>query len=235
MTNSKIQSFKKDIDNEIQELRTNLENRMNKQDQRISEMIDLIHNLNKDIEDRMASAVIAALVREKEKVQEITHGRTYSVSEAPLADENGRLLYGPIAQSGGPLHRLHHVEVTVQHMANVLDTIAEHLQQDPSSRHLFLDDDEKSETPKIIEDRTLQINANTEQEDTYDHDVPMHMREVGGVKRLHGTARSPSRDQRSDAPKNSSPQATPPPKRERATNCKPSANPDGKARERGET
>jgi hypothetical protein len=74
MTNSKIQSFKKDIDNEIQELRTNLENRMNKQDQRISEMIDLIHNLNKDIEDRMASAVITALVREKEKVQEITHG-----------------------------------------------------------------------------------------------------------------------------------------------------------------
>jgi flagellar hook-associated protein FlgK len=133
MTNSKIQSFKKDIDNEIQGLKTNLENRMNKQDQRISEMIDLIHNLNKDIEDRMASAVITALVREKDKVQELMHGRTYSISEAPLGDENGRLPYGPIAQSGGPLHRLHHVEVTVQHMVNVLDTIAEHLQKDASA------------------------------------------------------------------------------------------------------
>jgi hypothetical protein len=68
----------------------------------------------------------------------------------------------------------------------------------------------------------------------YDNNIPMHMREFLGVKRLHVTARSPSRDQRSDGPKNSSLQATPPPKRERATNSTPSANPNDKARERGE-
>jgi hypothetical protein len=133
----------------------------------------------------MASAVIMALVREKEKVQEITHGRIYSVEEAPLADENGRLPYGPIAQSGGPLHRLHHVEVTVQHMATVLDTIAGHLQKDPAARHLFLDYDKKSETPTIIETRTKQtteMNIEVEQ-DSDDTDVPMQMiREFGGTK-----------------------------------------------------
>jgi hypothetical protein len=236
MTNSKIQSFKKDIDNEIQELKTSFERRLDNQDKRISEMIDLIHTMNNDIESRMASAVIMALVREKEKVQEITHGRIYSVDEAPLADENGTLPYGPIAQSGGPLHRLHHVEVTVQHMATVLDTIAEHLQKDPAARHLFLDDDEKSETPTIIETRTKQTtdaNIETEQ-DSYDTDAPMQMfREVGGIKRLHGTDRSPSRNQRINDTNDSSPQTTPPPKRERATNNEPPAKPDGQTRERG--
>jgi hypothetical protein len=215
VTTSKIQNFKKDVDNEIQELKTKFENRMDKQDQCISEMIELIHTMNKDIEDRMASAVIMALVRDKEKVQELTHGRTYSVSEAPLADENGRLPYGPIAQSGGPLHRLHHIEVTVQHMASVLDTIADHLQKDPSSRHLFFDDDEKSETPTIIENRTMtttDTNTDEVQNPHEDNDVvPMQIiRDSGGVKRLHGTDRSPSRSQRINEPNTSSSQITPP-------------------------
>jgi hypothetical protein len=190
-TNSKIQSFKKDMDNEIQELKTNQENCMDKQDKCISEIIELIHTMNKDIEERMAGAVITALVREKNKVQELTHGRTYDVSEAPLAAENGRLPYGPIAQSGGPLHRLHHVEVTVQHMVSVLDTIAEHLQQDPAAQHLFLDDeDEKSESPTIIENQPPQTNttATYAAQDVYDIDVPMQMiREYGGIKRLQIT------------------------------------------------
>jgi hypothetical protein len=62
-------------------------------------------------------------------------------------------------------------------MATVLDTIAEHLQKDPAARHLFLDDDEKSETPTIIETRTKQTtdaNIETEQ-DSYDTDAPMQM------------------------------------------------------------
>jgi hypothetical protein len=219
ITNSKIQNFKKDIDAEIQELKNNLKNRMDKQDQRIQEMIDVIHSMNKDLEHRMASAVITTLVREKAKVQEFTHGRTFSVAEAPLADENGRLPYGPIAQSGGPLDRLHHVEVTVQHMAAVLDTIADHLQLDPMARHFFRDDsDEKSETSTIIENRSL-ANTNagqTEaQDNTFDNDVPMQMiRDFGGVQRLHGTDRSPSRERNHDTNIESSPQATPPPKRE---------------------
>jgi hypothetical protein len=47
ITNSKIQSFKKDIDNEIQELKTNFERQLDNQDKHITEMIDLIHTMNK--------------------------------------------------------------------------------------------------------------------------------------------------------------------------------------------
>jgi hypothetical protein len=60
------------------------------------------------------------------------------------------------------------------------------------------------------------------------------IREYGGIKRLHGTARSPARIGASDPDNPESPQQTPPPKRERSDK-KPSANPDGLARERGET
>jgi hypothetical protein len=101
VTNSKMLNFKKDIDFEINELKTNLENRMDRQDQRIKDLIDVIHDMNKDLENQMASAVITTLVQEKARVQEITHGRTYSASEAPLANEENRLPFGPIAQSGG--------------------------------------------------------------------------------------------------------------------------------------
>lgn len=52
----------------------------------------------------------------KRKVQEITHGKVYDASTAPLADKNGYLtaFYSGKVQLGGPLHRLHHVKVTVQ-------------------------------------------------------------------------------------------------------------------------
>jgi hypothetical protein len=109
----------------------------------------MMHAMNKDMETRMAQAVIMALVKEKTKVEELTHGRTYDPSEAPLADENGILPFGAKSQLGGPLHRLHHVKVTVQHMASVLDTIADHLEKDPAARHLFHDDN-RSETPRPL-------------------------------------------------------------------------------------
>jgi hypothetical protein len=240
VTNSKMMNFKKDIDFEINELKTNLENRMDRQDQRIKDLIDVIHDMNKDLENQMASAVITTLVREKAKVQEITHGRTYSASEAPLAIEENILPFGPIAQSGGPLDRLHHVEITVQHMVSVLDSIAEHLQKDPAARHLFQDEeDDKSETSTIIANQQMHT-ARMEQEDdqtSIDNDVPMQMiKDYGGIKQLNGSARSPSRTPNNIAKNSeSSPQTTPPPKRERKIINETSANPDGKARERGET
>jgi hypothetical protein len=62
-------------------------------------------------------------------------------------------------------------------MVSMLDTIVDHLQKDPSARHLFLDDDEKSETPTIIENRPTQANiaevATTQEH--YDKDVAMQM------------------------------------------------------------
>jgi hypothetical protein len=239
VTNSKIINFKKDIDDEIKELKENLESRMNRQDQRIKDLIDVIHDMNKGLERRIASAVITTLVKEKEKVQELTHGRNYNASEAPLADENGRLPFGPIAQSGGPLDRLHHVEVTVQHMVSVLDSIADHLQVDPTARHLFVDDDEKSEASTIIENQQEQPTRTEQQEEQEptDNDVKMQMiREYGGIKRLHGTYRSPDRQsQNRETNTESSPKSTPPSKRERTVNSTTSANPEGIARERGES
>jgi hypothetical protein len=180
----KIINFKKDIDEEIKDLKDNLESRMDRQDQRIKDLIDVIHDMNKGLERRIATAIITTLVKEKAKVQELTHGRTYSASEAPLADEDGRLPFRPITQSGGPLNRLHHIEVTVQHMVSVLDSIADHLQKDPTARHLFIDDDEKSEASTIIENQHMQSirTAQEEQEPNYT-DVPMQMmREYGGTK-----------------------------------------------------
>jgi hypothetical protein len=79
-----------------------------------------------------------------------------------------------------------------------------------------------------------------EQEDdqtSIDNDVPMQMiKDYGGIKQLNGSARSPSRTPNNIAKNSeSSPQTTPPPKRERKIINETSANPDGKARERGET
>jgi hypothetical protein len=180
------------------------------------------------------------LVKEKAKVQELTHGRMHSVSEAPLADETGRLPFGPIAQSGGPLDRLHHVEVTVQHMANVLDSIADHLQKDPTARYLFNDNEDQSETATIIEYQQMQTTRTEQDDDSIepDNDESMQMiKDSSGVKRLHGTAHSLlSRTSHIRNSNNeSSPQTTPPAKRERTIISATSANPDGKARERGET
>jgi hypothetical protein len=232
-----MQSFKKDIDAKLKEIKSSLETRMNKQEAQMAEIIDIIHTMNKNMERRVAQAVLETLIREKVKVQELTHGQVYDASHAPLADENGILPFGAKAQSGGPLDRLHHVEVTVQHMASVLDSIADHLEKDPSARHLLYNDDE-SETPTTIitsPNNQSETNNNNNGNSTAE-DAEMTNRDYGGVKRLHGTARSPHRHQQSNEPDNpTSPQRTPPPKRERHENKKPSAQPDGNARERGDT
>jgi hypothetical protein len=228
VTNSKINSTTKDIDAEIASLRNNLEQRMDKQDSRISELIGIIHDMNQNIEERMKTAILHTLAYEKSKIEEITHGKNYAPSDAPLADENGMLPCGVKVISGGPLDRLHHVEITMQHMAAVLDTLVDHLEKDPSARHLFHDEDEKSETPTIIVDQQSD-EINTE-------DVTMQPRELGGVKRLYSHNRSPHRDRQlvsEDTSDNSTPQKSPPPKRERATDG-PSAKPD-QDRERGES
>jgi hypothetical protein len=178
----------------------------------------MMRAMNSNMETRIAQAVILAMVKEKSKVQEFTHGRIYDPLEAPLADEKGILPFGEKVESSGPLHRLHHVEVTVQHMAAVLDTIAEHLQQQQAARYLFHDDD-GSETPTILELGQSETNRDIENEEKQhtDQDVPMTMlREYGGIKRLHGTAKSPSRNNGSQEVDPSSPQQTPPPKRERS-------------------
>jgi hypothetical protein len=277
MTNSKVQNFKKDIDAEIRELKGRLENRMDQQDQRISELLQMMHTMNNNLENKIAQAVIIALVKEKAKVQELTHGRVYNPSEAPLADENGILPFGAKAQSGGPLDRLHHVEVTVQHMASVLDTIADHLQHDPAARHLFHEED--SETSTILENEQNQHNgAETHEQRLLDDDVAMMTNQEyndkerientrtkqtqatqatnafdttsvqytdssipksilrdSRTKRNHTSSRVPVTTVTDHDPDNpSSPQRTPPPKRERSEK-KPSAIPDSSARERGAT
>jgi hypothetical protein len=270
-------NLKKDIDVEIRDMKGKLENRMDQQDQRISELLQLKHTMNNNLENKMAQAVILALVKEKTKVQELTHGRVYEPSEAPLADANGILPFGAKAQSGGPLDRLHHVEVTVQHMASVLDNIADHLQKDTAARHLF-NEDENSETSTILEtDQTHCRNEVINKQRISNEDVEMTTpREHGGIrlqgsgihpshetntptrndtaliqytdgtipksilreprpKRNHTSSRTKSTSTTDHDPDNpSSPQRTPPPKRERPDKT-PSAIPDGTARERGET
>jgi hypothetical protein len=277
ITNSKMLNLKKDIDVEIRDMKGKLENRMDQQDQRISELLQLKHTMNNNLENKMAQAVILALVKEKTKVQELTHGRVYEPSEAPLADANGILPFGAKAQSGGPLDRLHHVEVTVQHMASVLDNIADHLQKDTAARHLF-NEDENSETSTILEtDQTHCRNEVINKQRISNEDVEMTTpREHGGIrlqgsgihpshetntptrndtaliqytdgtipksilreprpKRNHTSSRTKSTSTTDHDPDNpSSPQRTPPPKRERPDKT-PSAIPDGTARERGET
>jgi hypothetical protein len=237
ITNSKIQSFKKDIDTELKEIKSSLDNQMNKQEEQMSEIIDIIHTMNKNMERRVAQAVLETLIKEKLKVQELTHGQVYDASHAPLADENGILPFGAKAQAGGPLDCLHHVEVTVQHMASVLDSIADHLQKDPSARHLFNDDESETPTTIITSPNNLSNRNNNNNENSTDEDVEMVARDYGGTKRLHGTAQSPAKHHQNNDPDNptSPQQRTPPSKRECRANKKPSAQPDGNARERGET
>jgi hypothetical protein len=146
-----------DIDSELKKLKEDMEVRMQQQDDRISEVIHVMKSLNEDIEKRMTHALLAALSKEKEKVQEITLGAVYDASHAPLADDQGNLPYGGKVQLGGPLDRLHHVEVTIQQMANVLDTLAEHMmQKDPSVKKLFVtDDDSDTDSDNLPPPETL--------------------------------------------------------------------------------
>jgi hypothetical protein len=124
---------------------------MAKQEEQMSEIVQVIKMMNEDFKKRMIHVVLAAaLSKEKEKVKELTHGRVYHASEAPLADDEGNLMYGGKVQLGGPLDCLHHVEVTVQQMASALDTILKHIQKDPTAKYLF-QDDEKLIAPIICQ------------------------------------------------------------------------------------
>jgi uncharacterized protein YeeX (DUF496 family) len=234
LTNSKMQSMQKDLDSELKALKSNLENRMNKQEQQMNEIVQVIKTMNDDFEKRMIHVVLAALSKEKEKVQELTHGRVYPASEAPLADEEGNLPYGGKVQLGGPLDRLHHVEVTVQQMSNALDAILEHMQKDPTAKYLFQDDD--SETSTVIANNSPQNqNTNSVNSNEENEDVQMQVREYSGSKR-HLSENSPLKARHGPDPSTqSSPQRSPPPKKERSQPIQPSADPVVHDRERGQS
>jgi hypothetical protein len=225
VANSKLTNINRDVENEINEMKLEMEKRFSRHEKHIREIQDVILKNAEDMETRIASAVITALMRERRQVEELTHGTTYDPKQAPLADENGKLPFGVQARSGGPLDRLHHVEVTVHQMAAALDSIAEHLMtKDPTAKYLFEDDNS--------EDATLLADC-----ETFDNDTKMTVKDVSGAKRLHGTNLSPTRNgrqvvQASIIQDSSSPQRSPPPKRERIDDSKPPANPDGTARER---
>jgi hypothetical protein len=219
-----------------------MESRMQQQDDRISEIIHVMKSLNEDFEKRMTHVVLAALSREKEQVQEITLGTIYDKSHAPLADEQGNLPYGGKVQLGGPLDRLHHVEVTIQQMANALDTIADYMiQKDPSARKkLFVTDDDSDDDSDGLPP-TEKLEYARKEDDDYlnkfiDNDVPMKMiREVSGQKRSLKQQIGADEQNQIRPETNSSPQRSPPTKRDKPSN-KPSANPDDTPdRTRGES
>jgi hypothetical protein len=217
----------KDIDAELQKIKDSLENRMQKQEEQMSEIVQVIKAMNDDFEKRMMHVVYAALSKEKEKVQELTHGRVFHASEAPLADAAGNLPYGGKVQQGGPLDRLHHVEVTMMQMASALDTIIEHIQEkDPTAKNLFNDED--SETSTIIENpppnmQSAQIINVDSDEKSDSNDVQMEMKEHSGTKRQY-SADSPLKHRHGPDPTTqASPYRSPPPKKR---TDQPSANPD---------
>jgi hypothetical protein len=154
ISNSKMINFKREIETKIKEMKQFMNQRLVQQDQHLHDIKHSINNLTQDLESKMAVAVIGALMKEKDKVQELTLGKTYGAKFAPLADKDGILPGGMKAQAGGPLDRLHHVEITVMRMVSILDTIADHLQMDPTARHLFEeDDDDEIKTTAATEDR----------------------------------------------------------------------------------
>jgi hypothetical protein len=239
MTNSKLQSLKKDFDAELKEIKNNLERRMEKQEEQMSDLVNVIKTMNDDMERRMAHAVLQVIIKEKEKekVQELTHGRTYPAKEAPLADEEGNLPYGGKVQLGGPLHRLHHVEVTIQQMSTALDAILSHMQKDPTAKYLFREDDD-SDTPTISANQVKTQQSSPENNiDQQSLDVQMPMRDFSGSKRQL-SENSPSKNRHGPDPKpSSSPQRSPPPKKERSYITQPPADPDDPdniTRERGQ-
>jgi hypothetical protein len=217
----------KDIDSELQKIKSSLESRMQKQEEQMAEIVQVIKTMNEDFENRMIHVVFAALSKEKEKVQELTHGRVYHASEAPLADAEGNLPYGGKVQLGGPLDRLHHVEVTVQQMASALDSILEHIQKDPSAKYLF--EDSESETSTIIDNQTqhhTEENSAVDGSHNSNSDVKMVPKDISGSKRQLAFD-SPAKNRHGPDPKtqSSTPQNSPPPKRP-SKNSKPSANPE---------
>jgi hypothetical protein len=235
LTNSSTPSNSKNIDTKLQEIKNSLENRMDRQEEQISKIVQVIKLMNKDFEKRMIHVVLAALSREKEKVQELTHGRVYSAAEAPLADEEGNLPFGGKVQLGGPLDHLHHVEVTVQQMASALDTILDHIQKDPMAKHLF-HDDEDSETATIIKNETqpllnfVDLVNNPTQEDSQ-----MSIQEYSGSKRQLSSGVSPQKSHINVKNNQPSPMQSPPSKKEQSEINKTSTNPDHIDREWGST
>jgi hypothetical protein len=222
----------KNIDAELQKIKEGLESRMQKQEEQMSEIIQVIKAMNDDFEKRMVHVILAALSKEKEKVQELTHGRVFHASDAPLADDAGNLPYGGKVQLGGPLDRLHHVEVTIVQMSNALDSILEHLQKDPTAKYLFKDED--SETPTIIENPITampqqQVDNTGASENHYD-DTEMIIKDQSGTKRQLPES-SPLKKKSDDSTAHSSPNRSPPPKK-RSENPT-SADPDATDRERG--
>jgi hypothetical protein len=228
------------IDDEIKAIREEMDSRLSKQERQMSEIVQVIKQMNEDIEQRMAHAILAVLVKEKEKIQEITHGQVHDASHAPLADKDGNLPYGGKVQLGGPLDRLHHVEVTVQQMANALDTIADHLiQKDPSAKKLFITDDDSENSNQESEETTPEFETKEQEEaylmHHYNNDVPMKMvREYSGTKRMLGRHSGVRENPAETATVANSPQRSPPSKREKSSTVT-SANPNEQsAWERGE-
>jgi hypothetical protein len=74
LTNSKISSTPTNLDSELKALKNNFERRMDKQEEQMSEIMQVIKTMNEDFKQQMIHVVLAALSKEKEKVQEITHG-----------------------------------------------------------------------------------------------------------------------------------------------------------------
>jgi hypothetical protein len=85
------------------------------------------------------------------------------------------------AHAGGPLDQLHHVEITVMRMVSILDTIADHLQMDPTVQHLFEEDDnDEIKTKAATEDRVNNNNMAGQTKEEHlnyyiENDVPMTM------------------------------------------------------------
>jgi hypothetical protein len=177
VTISKFTNFKKDLDSEIKAIRSDMEQQMNRQEKQLQALQQSIDAHSRNMEERVAMAVIKAMFKERQKVEEITMGPATLTQSAPLADESGRLPCGATVKAGGPLDRLHHVEITVLHMANILDDIATHLQMQTNASNLF-----SEEAIQNSMDTTLQQESKADD---------MITREYGGKR--PPSERSPTR------------------------------------------
>jgi hypothetical protein len=65
VTNSKLTNIKQEVDNEIKEIKMDMEQRFARQEKHIREIQDVLLKNAEDMETRIASAVITALMREK--------------------------------------------------------------------------------------------------------------------------------------------------------------------------
>jgi hypothetical protein len=120
-------------------------------------------------------------------------------------------------------------------MASALDTILDHIQKDPTAKHLF-HDDEDSKTATIIENETqptsnfVDLVNNPTQEDSQ-----MAIREYSGSRRQLSSGVSPQKSHINVTNNQPSPMRSPPSKKEQSEINKTSANPDHIDQERGST